>query len=327
MNLHSHPPAVHSFELWSSLFRVCVDQSLLYPGSVCLAVCNSTHTTIESLHNEQRQELKPHHHNPMCCRCCFCYSNNTLLRRACYGLLLSLLSLIVYDLYHIRQNLQGAAHCLDTAQPYPDVTNFRDLADSNFRTPSRKHLKKGTFFRSSRLHAATALTLHSMFAAQHRGINFVADFRSDDEAWMHPDPVAAIQKISHTTQHVVYNISDSSTWALKWNMINGRINETAMVGIMENLNVGFALQHREYFARFLKDVAAVSRGSSSSTPDSNDAKTAPTPAPNVPFLIHCTAGTCYFFKHSESTLRNSFFFVRLLLLLLQGKIERDGPRL
>ena len=94
---------------------------------------------------------------------------------------------------------------------------------------------------------------------------------------------------------------------------------------MENLNVGFALQHREYFARFLKDVAAVSRrsGSSSSTPDSNDAKTAPTPAPNVPFLIHCTAGTCYFFTHSESTLRNSFFFCTFVVVVVAGK-DRTG---
>ena len=192
-----------------------------------------------------------------------CCCERKLYRRAAWGSLLSFLVIGLLDCQNVHQTLGGAVDC-HQKQRLSSVANFRDLADAGMTTSSGKTLKPGLFYRSSRLYTSSIKEQNLLF--QDLDINFVADFRSNDEAWWAPDPISSSRKM---TDYHLYNISDSSTKELQWDLLSGRMNSTHMSNIMEELNVKFAVQHQSFFAQFLRDILS----------------------PNhVPFLIHCTAG-------------------------------------
>jgi protein-tyrosine phosphatase len=180
---------------------------------------------------------------------------------------------VYFDLRYIYTHFRGAEHCVPPyPQPHAGITNFRDLATTTFTSTTGQpiHLKPGQFYRSSRLYGASHTSVYTLFSPEQLGIQFVADFRSDEEVWLNPDPVASIHTMSHQLASATqYNLSDSATWDLKWEMLSGRMGPEEMQHLMKRMNKGFALEHRHHFSSFLQDIARPS---------------------NVPFLIHCTAG-------------------------------------
>jgi protein-tyrosine phosphatase len=207
---------------------------------------------------------------------CCCYCKSKLYRRSFTGVLLSFLLYCIYDLSETYYHLPGAKHCIinNTAiypQLYDGITNFRDLGDAHFKIPSGKRIKKGVFYRSSRLTHAPLSTVNTLFSKKELGIQFVADFRSEEEVWLHPDPKIP-SSISNTTTHTLYKVSDTSTLSLKRGLAYGLINASITSNLMKNLNVEFALNQQKIFKKFLQDIT-----------QKNQKKT-------VPFLIHCTAG-------------------------------------